>query len=455
MPFPDLLRGIVQRWRLMLAIIVGTAVLAAVWIALTPRSYVASASLLIDSKVPDPVGSTGDQPSKAGTALATEAKIVASAPIAARVAAMIGQLNDPAVRQAWMEATGGVQSLRGWAAKRLLAGLEVVTNSTDNLLVIRYTSSDAARAAQIANAFAAAYTAERLAMSTDPARTYASWFERRIGEARRKLEASQTALSEFQRKRGIISTGSIDAESTRLGELSSQLSTAEAQAADARARASVGGANLAEVQQSAVIQGLRSQIATKSAQIQEMSSELGANHPNMRAANAELAELRAKLGSETGKTSSALGAAQAASNSREAQIRGLLAQQRARMLALADDRSTLEVLESDAASARREYDAVMQQLASMRLRSTLPATNVRELDRAEPPLLPSSPDIAIRFLLSLLFGLLLAVGVAAALEFRRPRVRSVGALRALSGAPVLGVARIGAKPPLLPGAQTA
>jgi uncharacterized protein involved in exopolysaccharide biosynthesis len=175
----------------------------------------------------------------------------------------------------------------------------------------------------------------------------------------------------------------------------------------------------------------------------------------MRAANAELAELRAKLGSETGKTSSALGAAQAASNSREAQIRGLLAQQRARMLALADDRSTLEVLESDAASARREYDAVMQQLASMRLRSTLPATNVRELDRAEPPLLPTSPDVAIRFVLSLLFGSLLAVGVAAALEFRRPRVRSVGALRALSGAPVLGVARIGSNPPLLPGAQTA
>lgn len=455
MPFPDLLRGIVQRWRLMLAIIGGTGLLAAIWIALTPRSYVASASLLIDSRVPDPVDSSNSQPSKAASALATEAKIVASAPIAARVAEMIGQLKDPVVRESWMEETGGVQSLRGWVAKRLLGGLEVVTNPTDNLLVIKYTSSNSAKAAQIANAFATAYAAERLAMSTDPARTYASWFEKRIGEARHKLEASQTALSNFQRDRGIISTGSIDAESNRLGELSSQLSTAEAQAADARARASVGGANLAEVQQSAVIQGLRAQIATKSAQIQQMSGELGANHPNMRAASAELGELRAKLASETGQTSSALGAAQAASNSREAQIRQLLAQQRARMLALSEDRSTLEVLESDAASARREYDTVMQQLASMRLRSTLPATNVRELDRAEPPMLPSSPNIAIRFLLSLIFGALLAVGVAAALEFRRPRVRSVGALRALSGAPVVGVVRIGHTPPALPGATTA
>jgi uncharacterized protein involved in exopolysaccharide biosynthesis len=319
-------------------------------------------------------------------------------------------------------------------------------------LVVKYTSSDPAQAAKLANAFAAAYTAERLSMSTDPARTYASWFEKRMAEVRHKLEASQAALSDFQRKRGIISTGAIDAESNRLGELSSQLSNAEAQAADARARASVGGANLAEVQQSGVIQGLRSQIATKSALIQQMSSELGPSHPNMRAARAELSELSARLASETGKTSSALGAAQAASNSRESQIRQLLAAQRERMLALADDRSTLEVLESDAASARREYDSVVQQLASMRLRSTLPATNVRELDRAEPPLLPASPNIGIRFVLATLCGVLVAIAVAAALEFRRPRVRSINVLQALSGAPVLGVARIGRTTPLLQGA---
>jgi uncharacterized protein involved in exopolysaccharide biosynthesis len=454
MPLPDLLRGLMHRWRLMLAIIGVTGLLAAVWIALTPRTYVASASLLIDSRAPEPVGS-GEQQAKPTTALATEAKIVASEPIAARVAAQLGEFRDPAARQSWLDATGGVQSMRGWVANRLLRGLEVVTNNADNLLVIKYQASDATRAAQLANAFAAAYAVERLTMSTDPARTYASWFEKRIAEVRHKLEASQAALSDFQRKRGIISTGAIDAESNRLAELSSQLSNAEAQAADARARASVGGANLAEVQQSGVLQGLRSQIATKSAQIQQMSSELGSSHPNMRAASAELAELNARLASETGKTSSSLGAAQASSNSREAQIRGLLAAQRERMLALADDRSSLAVLESDAASARQEYDSVVQQLASMRLRSTLPATNVRQLDRAEPPLLPASPDIAMRFLLALICGALIAVGVAAALEFRRPRIRSVNVLRALSDAPVLGVARIGRTPPMLQGALPA
>jgi uncharacterized protein involved in exopolysaccharide biosynthesis len=451
MPLSDLFRGLLHRWRLMLAIITATIVLTTIWIALTPRTYVASASLLIDTRAPEPVTS-GVQATTQNNALATEAKIAASEPIAMRVAAELGQFRDPAARQKWQEATGGVQSMRGWLAMQLLGGLEVATNATDNLLVVKYTSSDPAQAAKLANAFAAAYTAERLSMSTDPARTYASWFEKRMAEVRHKLEASQAALSDFQRKRGIISTGAIDAESNRLGELSSQLSNAEAQAADARARASVGGANLAEVQQSGVIQGLRSQIATKSALIQQMSSELGPSHPNMRAARAELSELSARLASETGKTSSALGAAQAASNSRESQIRQLLAAQRERMLALADDRSTLEVLESDAASARREYDSVVQQLASMRLRSTLPATNVRELDRAEPPLLPASPNIGIRFVLATLCGVLVAIAVAAALEFRRPRVRSINVLQALSGAPVLGVARIGRTTPLLQGA---
>ena len=156
---------------------------------------------------------------------------------------------------------------------------------------------------------------------------------------------------------------------------------------------------------------------------------------------AELAELNAKLGSETGKTSGSLGAASAASNSREAQVRSLLEQQRSRMLALASDRSKLQVLESEAESARQEYTSIAQQLNSMRLRSTLPATNARLLDQAEAPMLPNSPNVVLRFLLTMIFGVMLAIAVAVALEWRRPRVRSAGSLVHLTGAPLLGSTR--------------
>jgi polysaccharide biosynthesis transport protein len=442
MHLADLIRAVLVRWRLELAIFLGVLLLAVIWIAITPRTYIASASMLVDSRAPDPVSAEPSQSSKGAATLATEAKIIRSEAIANRVADKLGMKQRPDLKERWMEETGGAQTYDGWIARSLLSGLSVGTSETDNVMTLSYKSSDPQKAAQMANAFADSYVDVRLRMSTDPAKTYADWFEKRIAEVRAKLVSSQEALSDFQRARGIISTGSIDAESTRLGELSSQLSNAEAQAADARARANVGGSAMPEVQTSGVIQGLRSQIASKSAVVQQMRSELGSAHPTMQAAQAELSELQARLASETGKTAGMLGAASAASTSREGQIRGLLSGQRNRMLAQAADRSKLEVLESDTASARREYDSVTQQLASMRLRSTVPATNIRLLDKAETPMLPTSPDVVMRLLMAMMFGLMLAVGVAVALEWRRPRIRNVASLVHLTGAPVLGTVHV-------------
>ncbi|MGK2909934.1 MAG: exopolysaccharide biosynthesis protein [Sphingobium sp.] len=443
MHFPDLMRAILIRWKLEAAIFLAVLFAAILWIALTPRTYVATSTMLIDSRAPQPVTSGGDQPGKAeSSAIATEAKVIRSEAIASEVATRLNLTKQPEMKAQWMEQTNGSQSMNGWLSRKLLSGLSVSSSVADNVMTLAYESSDPKRAAQLANAFAESYVDVRLHMSTDPAKTYADWFERRIGEVRQKLETSQQALSDFQRARGIISTGTIDAESTRLGELSSQLSNAEAQAADARSRANVGGAAMPEVQSSGVIQGLRAQIAAKSAVVQQMRSELGSAHPTMQAAQAELGELQSRLASETGKTTGMLGAASAASSSREGQIRGLLSSQRQRMLAQAADRSKLEVLESDAASARREYDSVTQQLASMRLRSTVPATNIRLLDKAEPPLLPDSPDVVMRLLMATMFGLMLAVSVAVLLEWRRPRIRNLATLPYLTGAPVLGSAYV-------------
>lgn len=441
MPIADLIRALAARWKLELAIVLAMMMLGGLWIAITPRAYLASASVLIDAQAPQPVTGQVDQsPKGIASTLATEAKIIRSEATANRVIDQLGLEKDPVARDDWLAATGGVQSLRGWLARRLLSKLSVIASSTDNILGVSYVDTNSRRAAQLANAFAGNYIAARLQMSTDPARTYADWFEKRIAEARGKVETSQQALSDFQRQRGIISTGAIDAESSRLGELSSLLSNAQAQSADARSRAAAGG-TLPEVQSSAVIQGLRAQIASKSATIQQMRGELGSHHPEMQAMTAELAELNAKLGSETGKTSGSLGAASAASNSREAQVRSLLEQQRSRMLSLASDRSKLQVLESEAESARQEYTSIAQQLNSMRLRSTLPATNARLLDQAEAPMLPNSPNVVLRFLMTTIFGVMLAIAVAVALEWRRPRVRSAGSLVHLTGAPLLGSAR--------------
>ena len=97
----------------------------------------------------------------------------------------------------------------------------------------------------------------------------------------------------------------------------------------------------------------------------------------------------------------------------------------------------MAVLQRDVDTARNAYDAVTTRLNEVRLQSEIPLSNVSLLDRAVPPALPSSPNVALRVLLGLLAGLFVGVVTALFLEWRNPRVRTVGGLVSLTGAPVL------------------
>lgn len=436
----DIIRAIFQRWKMVLAIFTGVMLLTALWIAVTPREYRASATLLFDTRAPDPLPSkNGASAADQSAMLATEAQILKSEVIALKVADQLGMMKDPALRQQWAEQAQNGQSFNGWLAARVKSGLEVAPSASGNTIEIGYLSSSAEKSAQMANAFARAFNDARLAMSSDFARQYTGWFQKRIAESRAHVEEAQDALAKFQRLRGIVATGAIDAEGTRLSELSSKLASAEASAADAGARAAAGS-NMPEVQSSGVVQGLRSQIAAKSAEVRQMAAELGPNHALMQAARAQLGQLQAALAAETGKAAATLAAASSAASANRGSMQSLLDQHRGRMLSLASDRGKISVLESNVESARKEYETETQQLAELKAKSTVPSLNVVRLNTAEPPLLPNAPNIPVRVLMMTILAVLLAVGSAILAEWLTPRIRSRDAITYLTGVPVLGQA---------------
>jgi uncharacterized protein involved in exopolysaccharide biosynthesis len=434
----DILRGVLQRWRMVAGIFCGVMLATALWILLTPREYVASASLLFDSRAPDPLPGQA-RATEPEAMLATEAQILRGEAITAQVARDLGLDKDAALRKQWADQTAGSQTYQGWLSRRIQSGLEILPSPTNSTIEIAYRSPDAAKAAATANAFAEAFTKTRLAMSNDFGKRYADWFKTRLSESEARVESAQAQLADFQRKHGIVSTGAIDAESTRLSELSSKLSAAEAGAADAGARAAAGSA-MPEVQSSGVVQGLRSQIASKSAEMRQMAAELGPNHELMRAARSQLSQLETALAQETAKTSGSLSAASAAASANRGAMQSLLDQHRSRMLALAGDRGKLNVLESNVESAKQQYATETQQLAELKAKSSIPSLNVLHLNAAEAPLLPNAPNIPVRLMMMVILGLMLAIGSAVIAEWLQPRIRSRDAVTYLTGVPVLGQA---------------
>lgn len=434
----DYLESLKSRWRLIALTALTVLAAVAVWTWQSPRTYTASATLLFDLQQADPVAAKGSgAASKASTVLGTQAEIIRSGIVAQRVAAQLGYDKKPELVAAYRESGTQGLGLREWIGRRLLGPLEVVATRNTNVLAINYNGSDPELAARLATAFAEAYVQTQLQLRIDPARVYSQWFESQITDARDRLEVAQRRLSSFQQQRGLVGAGRFDIEQAQLSELSQQMTGAQAELAQAQARANTSVGTSSSTQQSGVVQGLDSQIAGKSAELQQLRQTLGPNHPLVAAARAELGELQSRRSQAVGNAVSAVRTDSAAAASREASLRGLVAAQRERVLRLANAQDEMSVLQRDVDTARTAYDAVTGRLNEMRLQSEIPQTNVSVLDRATAPTLPSSPDVGLRLLLGILGGLFFGMIIALFLEWRRPKVRTVDGFEAATGVAVL------------------
>ncbi|WP_223673088.1 hypothetical protein, partial [Proteus terrae] len=89
-------------------------------------------------------------------------------------------------------------------------------------------------------------------------------------QARENLEAAQRKLSAFQQEKGIIATDErIDVETARLNELSAQLVSLQAVTADAISRRAQTGLSSPDAMNSAVIMGLKADLARQEARLKE------------------------------------------------------------------------------------------------------------------------------------------------------------------------------------------
>jgi uncharacterized protein involved in exopolysaccharide biosynthesis len=284
-----------------------------------------------------------------------------------------------------------------------------------------------------------------LELRVDPAKQYSAFFDTRGKELRANVERAQAKLSAYQREKGVIiaSDGQLDVETARLNELSAQLVAIQAATSESSSRqvqAQAGAADrLQDIINNPVLSGLRGDITRADARLQELMSRLGDNHPQVIETKANIASLRARLDAETRRVTGSLGVTNTINRQREAEIRGALEAQRARVLRLRTAREDGAVLIRDVENAQRAYDAVLARLNQTSLESQTTQSNAYVLAQAVPPIAPSSPKVVRNVLLSIVFGLALAMGAAMLLEFVDRRLHTVDEVSELLGLPLLGV----------------
>ena len=408
------------------------------WLMLRTPTYTARAPLVVDARTADPVPGSQGGGNISESFIATQIDIIKSERVAERVVQMLELDKDPTAPERWQKEGKGAGTLLSWLAGDLQSGLEVRPARESNIINITYTARTPEGAARMANGFAQAYLDTSVELRTDPARRYSVWFEDQLRESKQNMQRAQTRLSEFQQRAGIVSSDErVDHETSRLNELSTQLSAIQAQTTDSQNKRSASRDTVSEVIQSTLINGLKADIGRLDAKVQESAARLGPNHPTMVSMNAELSSLRARLTAETSKISASIDTTYQVGKGRELELQSAVAAQRARVLGLNKQRGELSLLQRDVDSAQKAFEAVSAGASQSKLQSLTNQTNVMRLAEAVRPLQPAGLTDSQVLTVGTVAGLLMAIVGAFLLELLNRRVRTADDLFMALDLPVL------------------
>lgn len=443
MTFSQFLSILKARWvsaLLVLVLTVGTTVGVSL---VLPKNYTASAAVVLDVRSPDPIAGMVLGAMAMPAYMATQVDIIQSDRVAQRVVQGLRLTENAQTRAEWLEATGGQGNFEAWVAELLKKKLDVKPSRESNVVNVSYTSPDPRFAAALANAFVKAYMDVSIGLRVSPAKQYNEFFDARAKELREALEQSQAKLTAFQKTSGILATDErFDIETQRLNELSSQLVALQALSAESGSRSAQARGSQADQLQDVlgnpVVAGLRADLSRQEARLQELNARLGDAHPQVVELRANIAELNTRLQTESNRVSGSVGVTNTINKQRESEIRASLDAQRAKVLALKQQRDEASVLMKEVETAQRAYDQVVARASQTNLESQNTQTNISVLTPATEPADHSSPKLLLNTLLSVFLGTLLAVGFALVRELMDRRVRSPQDLVEALGLPVLG-----------------
>src|SRR6187401_1169468 len=173
-----------------LSLLVATVLAAVVVTLLMPKTYEATASILVDNRDEQSINGTVASARDRTGFMQTQLDIISSMEVARRVVRDLKLADNPNVKAAFAQA-GGRGSIEEWVAGGMLAGLKV-TSTQSSVISLTYAAGDPGTAADVANAFAKAYMDTTLHLRTEPSKQAAGWFEEQLGGLRKAFEEAQS-----------------------------------------------------------------------------------------------------------------------------------------------------------------------------------------------------------------------------------------------------------------------
>ena len=303
----------------------------------------------------------------------------------------------------------------------VLERLDATMDARSYVVDVSFTSQDPRLAQQVANAFVAEYLANQVESRYNSSKEASKWMSQNVSELRDKVVASERAVQEFTQEHNLyqLSAGTINDQ--QLTELNTQVVTAQAEYAQAKARLDrirSGGdaASSPEVLQSPLIQQLRGQEAELRRERSTIVGQYGPQHPKMTAINNEISDLDQKISVEISKIVQAQQSEVGSARDRLGMASGQL---NAAKGTVGVDKKLLVQLNQLQREADANKELYNTTLASMKQTSEAGNTQqvtAKVISQADLPLVKSSPRTLLILLFSLVLGGMTGCATALLLE---------------------------------------
>ncbi|HNS80751.1 MAG TPA: polysaccharide biosynthesis tyrosine autokinase [Kiritimatiellia bacterium] len=377
--------------------------------------------------------------------LRTQYEIIKSKPILYEV---IRNLN---LQEIWGQRfLDGERSLtREEAYEMLFGSISVAVARDTSLIEITVYSGEPQESARLANEVANVYRDHRLQAKRREIKSAIDSLQNEMKKQQDKVDAVENRVESIREELGVsMLDRGVSVDKIRLSQLEADRLAANVDRVVRKARyeqlVNLEGEDLlnasAYIVNDPALARIRSDLVNTEVSLKLALETYGSNHPEVKRLVAGRDELKQQLENALAGLKKGLEADYAVAREKYEALEMALSE--ARIEDIESERDKLLPFEK----AQRELDvqraileALQARVAQEGISLEVPRTAVEIVDPAEPPLRQVSPNIAVNIVLSLVIGLVGAIGLAFFIEYLDTSVKTVDDVERSMGLPVLGV----------------
>jgi succinoglycan biosynthesis transport protein ExoP len=310
------------------------------------------------------------------------------------------------------------------AAAAFRSRIQVEPVPGSRLVNLHFRAYDPQVAASAVNMLAQLYIEQSLELRFTTSTEATGWLSDRLKEQQAKIDASERALQEYREKEGLVGQESREELVTqKLGTLNGALLEART---DRIAKetlynqiASMGPSQIESfplVMSSTQVQALKNDLADLRKVESKLAESLGDKHPDLVAVRTQMRQAEERIRAEMRNVTRAAESEYRTAVARESRLAANLETVKAE--AQDSNRKSFEYMakKRELETNRQLYQDLLTKTKQTGLETELKTTNIRVIEKAEPPRRPVAPQKTRSYQVAVVLGLLIGIGLSLGFE---------------------------------------